>query len=102
MHEIDTAEHIQQMRRTRRLCALSACTIVAAVVGVVAWFMVSPDPPPRPQMQTAVEASSTRTVSEPMIEVAPPAAAPTQATERTKSKLKIQPSADHDRSRRLY
>jgi hypothetical protein len=87
--EIDTAEHIQQMRRTRRLFALIAVTIVAAVVGAVASFMVSPDPPPRPQMQTAVDASSTRAASEAMVEVAAPVVAPAQATERPRPKISI-------------
>ena len=97
MREIDTAEHIQQMRRTRqRLFALVAATIIAAVVGLVAPFMVSPDPPPRPQMQTAVDASPTRTAPEARVEAPAPVVAPAQATEGTKRKITRQPS--HDRS----
>jgi hypothetical protein len=102
MRKIDTAEHVHQMREARRrLFVLIAVTIIAALVGVVVSFS-SPDPPPRPQMQTAVDASSTRTAREAMVEVPPLVVAPAQATERTRPKITKQPSADHDRSRRLY
>ena len=93
MREIDTAEHIQQMRRARqRIFALIAVTVIAAV-GVVS-FMVWPDPPP--QMQTAVDASPTRTAPEARVEAPAPVVAPAQATEGTKRKITRQPS--HDRS----
>jgi hypothetical protein len=98
MHEIDTVEHIQQLRRARQwIFALISVTVIAAVVGVVS-FMVSPDPPPRPQVQTAVDASSTRTAPEAIVEVPPPVVAPAQATEGTRRKITRQPSAGHDRS----
>src|SRR5262249_37580404 len=87
MHEIDTAEHVQQPRRVRqRIFALIAVTVIAAVVGVVS-FMVWPDTPPRPQMQTAVDASPIRTAPEARVEAPAPVVAPAQATEGTKRKI---------------
>jgi hypothetical protein len=86
------------MRRARqRIFALIAVTVIAAIVGVVS-FMVWPDTPPAPQMQTAVDASSTQTAPEAMVQGPLPVVAPAQATEGTRRKITRQPSAGHDRS----
>jgi hypothetical protein len=104
MREIDTAEHVQQLRRARRrLLALTAVTTFAAIAffGAAIAFLALPSPAPSTQQQAVVDTSSARTAPEPVVEVPPPVA-PKQAKERTRLKITTEPSADHERRRRRY
>jgi hypothetical protein len=104
MHEIDTGEHVQQLRAARRrLIALISVTIVAAIAvfGVAIAFIDMQEWMPSPQIQAAVGTPPTRAAPQSAVDVPPPAVT-TQSTEKARAKIRKQHSTDSDRRKGLY